>query len=210
MNGNVQLKPTSPYPEIRKIWLKFPALQLRPVYSNAHYSRLCLFKALHLLQPTPASPCLKDKGAASQMPSKHWSLKPGWAHKSRERVVEQLTKCCFQNCMTKVSEQKPSPHTKSHPIQHKQPANAYSDLKGPPFLGWLQRTEIKPKDWAGQLLPETRLSQRRPGQRKKFISKTDALTATRNWQQHSKVLWYINKLPEMKQCNCYWNVSDTQ
>lgn len=65
------LNPTSPYPEIRKIQLKFPCLQLRAAYSNAHYSCICLFKVLHLLQPTPATPCLRDKGAASQILSKH-------------------------------------------------------------------------------------------------------------------------------------------
>lgn len=52
---------------------------------------------------------------------------------------------------------------------YKKPANTYSPLKGIPFLGWLQKTEIKPKDWASQLLPEIQMSQKRPDWRKREV-----------------------------------------
>lgn len=50
---------------------------------------------------------------------------------------------------------------------YKNPSDTYSLPKGILFLGWLQRTEIKPKDWASQLLPEIQTSWKRPDQRKK-------------------------------------------
>lgn len=51
----------------------------------------------------------------------------------------------------------------------KKPPDTYSALKGIPFLGWLQQTEIKPKDWASQLLPEIQMSQKGPDQRQKEV-----------------------------------------
>lgn len=51
----------------------------------------------------------------------------------------------------------------------KKPPDTYSALKGIPFLGWLQRTEIKPKDWASQLLPEIQMSQKGPDQKQKEV-----------------------------------------